>query len=104
MAGDLGSGRELSACGEVVRPAHEPGPGPHALLGELEPVVGRCEPVDERQDLAATRIDPQEPRRAVEPAVFEVGQQPVNPLAAGGERPADRVAGAHYSPQHAAAG
>jgi len=28
----------------------------------------------------------------------------VNPLAAGGERPADRAAGPHYSPRHAAAG
>src|SRR6266700_2518770 len=70
-------------------------PGLHALLAEREPVVGRREALDERQDLAAARVDSQKPRRAVEPAVPEVGKQPVNAPGAGRERPAYRIADPH---------
>jgi hypothetical protein len=103
VAGDLGAGGELGAIGEVVHPADQPGPGPYALFGKPEPVVGWGEAVDERQDLAAAFVHSEKPRCAAEPAVFEVGQQPVNPVGAGLERAAHGVADAHY-PRRVTAG
>jgi hypothetical protein len=46
--------------------------------------------------ISRPRVDSQKPRRAAEPAVLEVPQQPVNLLAAGVERSAHGVAYAHH--------
>ena len=96
MAGDLGAGGELGAIGEVVHPADQPCPGPYALFGEPESVVGWSQAVDERQDLAAAFVHPEKARCAAESAVFEVGQQPVDPVGAGLERAAHGVADAYH--------
>jgi len=69
-------------------PAKQPGSGAHAVLLEPEPVVGRCEALDERQDLAVSVVDAQKPRHTVKAATLEVEEQPVNPFGAGLERPA----------------
>jgi hypothetical protein len=76
--------------------AYQPGSGAHAVLGEPEPVVGRREALDERQDLAALLVDAQEPRRTVEAAALEVQEQPVNPVGAGLERPPHSGTDTHH--------
>src|SRR5262249_12307919 len=96
VARDLGSGGEFGAFGEVVHPAHQSRTRPNPRLAELEAVVRRREAIDERQDLAAARVDSQEPRRALEAAVRKVDEQPVNPPAAGIQGPANRVADPYH--------
>src|SRR5262249_39373133 len=71
MAGNLGSGGELGAFGQVMYLAHESRACPHAFLAELEAVMRWREAVDERQDLPAAGVDAQVPGRAAEAAVLE---------------------------------
>src|SRR5262249_29811121 len=84
----------------VRRPAR-PGTGPRGAPGAPAPAPPT--PSGERKDLALAGVDAQDPRHAVDPAALEVGEQPVNPLRAGLERPAYGVADAHR-PGRVAAG
>jgi hypothetical protein len=78
VARDLGALREPRALREVVHGAQQARPRLDGVLVEPVAVVGRQEPVDERQDGAAVRVDPEIARRPVESGPLEVLKQRVD--------------------------
>jgi len=71
---DTGVSAEASGGHDYI-PTEEVGSCRELLVAQLRIEIGRDRPVDERQDLPAPFVDPQEPRGAREPDSFEVEEE-----------------------------